>query len=228
MYLSLPWYTRTAFYLDLLGDSRKTIIVLNMKIFYGTTSWPSSLPGTIVKIGSAVPSSASVKEGDRVGTFMRGGQSQTRGAFAEYVTAKYDFILPIPDNTSFEQAATMPIPFFTAVQALFLRLGLPEPSAETKAGDHWLLVWSGASSVGQYAVQLGKLAGWKVATTASESNHALLKSYGADAVFDYKDKDVVNKIKEATGDKCEHALDWYMSFAQRIGSTYVLSFSQRS
>jgi len=57
-------------------------------------------------------------------------------------------------------------------------------------------VWSGASSVGQFAVQLAKLAGLTVVATASPKNHELLKSLGATHVFDYRDPDVVKKIKE--------------------------------
>lgn len=120
----------------------------------------------------------------------------------------------IPDNITFEQAATVPIPFFTAVQALFLRLELTEPTPEKslplKSNGEWVLVWSGASSVGQYAVQLLHLAGYKVVTTASESNWSLLKSYGADALFDYKDEKVSEKIKELTGDSLKFAIDWYV------------------
>ena len=35
-----------------------------------------------------------------------------------------------------------------------------------------------------YAIQLAKLSGYKIATVASPRNHELLKSYGADVVFD--------------------------------------------
>jgi NADPH:quinone reductase-like Zn-dependent oxidoreductase len=38
--------------------------------------------------------------------------------------------------------------------------------------------------------------GLKVVTTASPKNFDLLKSLGADAVFDYNDKDTPKKIKE--------------------------------
>jgi NADPH:quinone reductase-like Zn-dependent oxidoreductase len=68
-------------------------------------------------------------------------------------------------------------------------------------------VSSGATAVGQYAVQLGKLADYKVVTTASQDNWSHLKSFGADETFDYKDKDAGKKINELTGDGLEYALD---------------------
>lgn len=47
-----------------------------------------------------------------------------------------------------------------------------------------LFVYGGSSSVGQYAIQLAKLSGYKVITTASKRNHELVKGLGADLVFD--------------------------------------------
>ena len=47
-----------------------------------------------------------------------------------------------------------------------------------------LFVYGGSSSVGQYAIQLAKLSGYKVVSTASQRNHELVKSFGADLVFD--------------------------------------------
>ena len=41
-------------------------------------------------------------------------------------------------------------------------------------------------SVGMFAVQLAHAAGYKVVTTASPRNHDLLKSFGADEVFDVR------------------------------------------
>jgi NADPH:quinone reductase-like Zn-dependent oxidoreductase len=40
-----------------------------------------------------------------------------------------------------------------------------------------------------------------VVSTASPKNFDLVKSLGADAVFDYRDSDVVKKIKDWAGDK---------------------------
>lgn len=56
-------------------------------------------------------------------------------------------------------------------------------------------------------MQLAHLAGYKVVTTASPRNFEYVRSLGADAVFDYKDPDVVAKIKQATGDSITKALD---------------------
>lgn len=74
----------------------------------------------------------------------------------------------------------------TAIQVLYgpRALGLRQPGDETSADGTWLFIYGGSSSVGQYAIQLAKLSGYKVATVASPHNHELVKNLGADVVFD--------------------------------------------
>ena len=94
------------------------------------------------------------------------------------------------------------------------------------AGDS-ILIWSGAASVSYYAIQIAKvsylppphmhaltpplsprqLAGLKVYTTASPAHHATLKSLGAEAVFDYRDPEVSQKIKAASSGSIRVAFD---------------------
>ena len=61
--------------------------------------------------------------------------------------------------------------------------------------------------MGQFTIQLLRLSGYKVVTTASPRNFDLVRSLGADAVFDYKDPEVVSKIKAATNDSISYAFD---------------------
>jgi NADPH:quinone reductase-like Zn-dependent oxidoreductase len=70
-----------------------------------------------------------------------------------------------------------------------------------------VLVYSGSSSVGQYAIQLARLSGYRVVTTASPKNTALVMSLGADAVVNHRAPDVVAQIKAATGDAVAFAID---------------------
>ena len=55
-----------------------------------------------------------------------------------------------------------------------------------------IFVYGGSSSVGQYAIQLAKLSGYKVVTTASKRNHELVRSLGADLVFDVSDSSQIS------------------------------------
>lgn len=63
------------------------------------------------------------------------------------------------------------------------------------------------ASVGQFAVQLAQISGYKVVATASPRNISLVKSLGADVVLDYHDASVLSQIKSATGDSVKAAFD---------------------
>lgn len=147
--------------------------------------------GTVAEIGSKVPPTARITVGQRRGLFMRGGMEFDNGPFAEYTAMDWDQTFAVPENITDEEAATLPAPLWTAIQCLYLRLGLTEPStsvtAATPAADApWILVWSGMSSVAQFVIQLAKLSGCRVITTASPSRWDYLKTLGAVECLDYK------------------------------------------
>ena len=158
--------------------------------------------GDIVRVGSGVKH---LKVGDRVAAFnTRGGTQSTSGAFAEYTTFDSALAFKIPEGMTYEEAASFPIPHYTAFQALHLRLGLPYPSSSPSSftnAPQTILIWGGSTAVGHHAVQLAHLSGVRVFVTASPDTHAHLKGLGADETFDYKDADVVSKIQKAAGEK---------------------------
>ncbi|KAF3767331.1 GroES-like protein [Cryphonectria parasitica EP155] len=160
----------------------------------------------------AEPNGSSWKKGQRVAGFVQGssknglGEDPLRGVFAEYCVIESSLVYSIPDDISDQQAAVIPLAFATAVQGLFQRLALPEPSKPATSAFP-LLVSGGATSVGKYAIQLGKLAGLFVVATGSKRNHELLKSLGADETVDYNDKDWPEQVHKITHDGLEHAFD---------------------
>ena len=76
----------------------------------------------------------------------------------------------------------------TAFQALYgsRELGLTQRFDSTGTDETWVFIYGGSSGVGQFAIQLAKLSGYKVVTVASPRNHEFLKALGADAVFDVR------------------------------------------
>ena len=111
-----------------------------------------------------------------VGDAVFGGAD---GAFGEYLVKRESRgIADKPDNISFEQAAAMPIAAVTALQAL-------RDKGQLKAGQKVLI--NGASGgVGTYAVQIAKAMGAEVHGVCSTRNVDMVRSLGADKVFDYK------------------------------------------
>ena len=129
-------------------------------------------------------------------------------AFAEYVVAEAEYgIVPVPEGWSFEEAAQLGVAAFTALQTLHETLELPSPFDARTGHERSILIWGGASSVGQYAIQFAKLGGFRVITTASPKNFDLVKGLGADEVFDYRDEGVVEKIRASTGSALDIAVD---------------------
>jgi len=118
---------------------------------------------------------------------------------------------------SFEDGAALPLASVTAALVIFQKLEFPLPGTGTK--DVPFLVWGGASSVGMYAIQFASLAGATVIATASKDNHELLKSLGAKHAFDYKDPDVVEKIKSVSNGGVEFGIDC-VSEAKTVGQAY--------
>ncbi len=131
--------------------------------------------GIITEIGSTV---TKWNIGDRVCALIDGG------GYAEFVQVHEDMIIPISENMSFEEGAAIPEVFLTAFQSLHWLAKLK--SEET------ILVHAGASGVGTAAIQLAKLLGAKVVTTASAGKHDVCAKLGADVIIDYK----TNSFKE--------------------------------
>ena len=133
--------------------------------------------------------------------------SSENGAYAEYAVAESERgIVTIPDSWSFEQGAQLGVGPFTALQCLHETLELPSPFDDAQP-KRSILIWGGATSVGQYAIQFAKLGGLRVIATVSPKNFDLVKGLGADEVFDYRDESVVQKIRAATDNALDIAVD---------------------
>ncbi|WP_148630226.1 NADP-dependent oxidoreductase [Bacillus sp. E214] len=136
--------------------------------------------GIVKEVGKHV---VDFTNGDRV--FAR--LDTTRyGAYAEYTAVDELLIAKIPDNLSFKEAASVPLAGMTAYQCLFDALEIMEGQK--------ILIHGGAGGVGSYAIQLAKLKGAYVATTASKKNHGFLKELGADLCIDYHTENIEDKL----------------------------------
>lgn len=112
------------------------------------------------------------------------------GAFGEYIIAKGDLLAKVPDDLSFEAAASLSVGIMTCGQNLYQLLDLPLPTIaqeglplSSKPGA--IFIYGGSTASGIFGIQFAKLSGLVVLTTASPHNFEYLRSLGADAVFDY-------------------------------------------
>lgn len=155
--------------------------------------------GTVVKLGPNLK--ADVKKGDNVAFFEMGSfYSPDKGTFSEYATTQADTTVIVPAKYDPAEASSFGIGGYTAIMTVFQRLGIPNLSKDLSAppalkeDSPKLLIWAASTSVGQFAVQFGRLAGYHVIATASPANHAYLKNLGAAEIFDYKDSTVSDQI----------------------------------
>jgi NADPH2:quinone reductase len=116
------------------------------------------------------------------------------GGYAEYCAAPEGQCLPIPDNLSFEEAASLPETFFTVWSNVFDR-GRLQPG-ET------LLVHGGSSGIGVAAIQMATALGSRVYVTAgSDEKCRFCESLGATKAINYNRENFAETIAKLTDNK---------------------------
>jgi NADPH:quinone reductase-like Zn-dependent oxidoreductase len=142
--------------------------------------------GTVMEVGPGV---SRVGVGDNVFGWCA-------GAMAEYAVVPEMQLAPIPVSLSLEEAATVPIASFTALQAVRDR-GRVIPGQK-------VLITGGSGGVGSYAIQIAKAFGAEVTAVASGPKFDLVLSLGADHVIDYRTQTIAS-----TGERYDVLIDLY-------------------
>jgi NADPH:quinone reductase-like Zn-dependent oxidoreductase len=110
--------------------------------------------GIVDDVGSKV--TLPFKKGDKIMGFSHGGNEVhlEDGTDGEYLTAKGDIQMKIPDWMSFEDAASMPVGVLTCGQGMYQSMKLPYPDQPKEKFP--VLIYGGSTSTGAYAVQYAK------------------------------------------------------------------------
>lgn len=114
--------------------------------------------GVVKEVGSAV--NRPFKPGDRVFGFAHSCHTAEPedGSFAEYLVAKGDVALKIPDHMGFAEAASLGVQVYTVGQGLYQSLKLPWPTKPVKLEDRFpVLIYGGSTAMGTLAIQMSKL-----------------------------------------------------------------------
>lgn len=143
----------------------------------------SECAGVVEALGEGV---AGFAPGDRV------VGSNWGGLFAEVANLRAAGLRRIPAGLDFDEAAVLPVSFYTARYALAER-------ARMQPGE-CLLVLGAGGATGQAAVQLGKHYGARVVASASSAaKRALALASGADVAVDARADDWREQVKMASG-----------------------------
>ena len=126
--------------------------------------------GVVERAGPAAPE---FTPGDEVIGYVRGEVEHRNGAYAQLVAADVRTLVPKPRALGWAEAAGLPLAGLTALQAI--------DTLAPKAGET-LLVHAAAGGVGSLAAQIALGRGARVLGTASEANHAYLRSLGVEPV----------------------------------------------
>src|SRR5437870_3712914 len=113
------------------------------------------------------------------------------GGYAELVAAPGVNIIPKPKNLAWEEAAALPLVTLTAWHMLVTR-------AQVQPGED-VLIHAAGSGVGSLGIQIAKLRGARVITTArSDDKLQKARELGADETINYSSDDWPKQIKKLT------------------------------
>ncbi|KAM4058125.1 KR domain-containing protein [Hirsutella rhossiliensis] len=143
--------------------------------------------GTVTRVGAGVCPD-DLRVGDRVVCFCR------KDAFSTFTTTLADVCMRIPDTLTFDQAATMLIPYFTAIHAM-VNVG-----RVTKGQS--VLVHSACGGVGLAAIQIARMLETDLfVTVGSEDKVAyLMETYDMprNRIFNSRDASFVDGVMHET------------------------------
>lgn len=181
-----------------------------------------------MNIGQSLPA---VLGGDLVGTVVRKGTDMSdsfptgsqifvqmmalqRGGLQGYTVVDGTYAAIVPTRIPAIEAALYPVNAVTIALALFTPagLGMPFPGTPESANFDYasqkLVIIGGGSNTGKLAIQFARIAGiGTIVTTASLSNSAVLKDFGATHIIARQDPDAESQIRKIVGDDLVYALD---------------------
>jgi len=138
-------------------------VLLALNTYAGTAAMGGEGAGVVTEVGRGVEGLA---VGDRVMGLVNDG-------FGSSSVAHGWGLVPLPEEWSFAQGASVPIAFLTAYHALV-------DLARLQAGER-VLIHAGAGGVGMAAVQIAQHLGAEVYATASPVKWKVLEEIGVDA-----------------------------------------------
>jgi NADPH:quinone reductase len=134
------------------------------------------------------------------------------GTAAEYIAIPQAFVVPLPDNVSFEEGACLGGKAFTAHALIF---------ADGDVLGQTILVQGAAGAVGELAVQFAAAGGARViATVSSEAAASRASAAGAAATVNRKTENVIERVLALAPEGVDRIVE--VDFAANINSDIAM------
>ena len=149
----------------------------------GCPEWMGlEIAGYIERMGKEAAEKSDFRVGDAVCALLGGG------GYAEWVSVRYDMLMPVPKGCSMMEAAAMPEAFATAYLNLFIEGGI-------KPGNT-LLMNAGASGLASVIIPMARAFGIRVITTVmTDEKRKAIAHLGADVVVATDTEDITEVLK---------------------------------
>ena len=144
--------------------------------------WPQWCGLEVAGVISEADDGSAFKPGDRVCALVGGG------GYSQKIAVPEGMVIPIPDEMTMVQAASIPEVWCTVYLNLMLEAGGMKPGEV-------FFVQAGASGIGLAAIQFAKSLGAEVITTVGSPEKAgFVKKFGADYVVNHRTDDLRSVI----------------------------------
>ncbi|MDY3285396.1 MAG: NAD(P)H-quinone oxidoreductase [Eubacteriales bacterium] len=150
----------------------------------GCPEWMGlEVSGTVAAMGRTAAEKSRWRPGDRVCALLGGG------GYAEWVSVRYDMLMPVPAGCTMEEAAAMPEAFATSYLNLFYE-------GQMRPGET-LLMMAGASGLASVTIPMAKAFGIRVITTVrSDARRQAIAHLGADRVVNLSEESLDGVLRE--------------------------------
>ena len=163
----------------------------------GCPEWMGlEIAGEIIEMGCEAQTSSNWKKGDKVCALLGGGR------YAQYVSVKYDMLMPVPKGLTVIEAAALPEAYATSYLNLFIE-------GHLEAGDT-AFIPAGASGLASVAIPMAKSFGARVITSVlSDEIAEKIKPLGADLIINSSRESVedILRAEEERGTPVKVSMD---------------------
>ncbi|WP_312712599.1 NADP-dependent oxidoreductase [Proteiniclasticum ruminis] len=111
---------------------------------------------------------------------------RNNGSYAEYVVLPEEDAVPVPHGLTYEEAASIPLSYLTAYEALL--------KGDSLKNGQSVLLYGASGGVGLASIALAKMKKAAIYAVAGTQSLSLLEDKGVTRILDYKKEDILKEM----------------------------------